>query len=369
MVQGFATSDGTARYRARFAHLHSAGFFRQVQEADQLWISSIGLGTYLGEADAATDAAYTEAVAQSLRSGIDLVDSAINYRNQRSERNIGAALKQLISQRELQRDEVVICTKAGYLTLDGDMPADPRAYFQNEYINTGILDPKQVVNMNCVAPDFLYDQLERSRKNLGLETVDVFYIHNPESQLSGGLSRNAFLARLKPSFQMLEEAVTARKIRFYGVATWNGFRMPVEAPDAMNLIDLVGMAREIAGENHHFRFIQMPFNLAMHEAWGFKNQAAGEDRLTIFDAAARLGVAVIGSASISQGNLAAGMPAFVKQKVGLQTDSANAIQFARSAPGITASLIGMSKKHHVIENIKVGAQPLMPREQWESLFG
>jgi len=369
MVSGFATKEGTTRIQERFPKLRAAGFFRQAQAAGGLWISSIGLGTYLGEPDAATDAGYTTAIAAALRSGINLLDSAINYRHQRSERNIGTALRQLISSGELPRDEVVVCTKAGYLTFDGDVPPDPSSYFRDEYVRSGILDPSQVVGMNCVAPEFLADQIERSRKNLDLETLDVFYIHNPESQLSAGLSRNEFLAKLKPAFMMLEDAVSAGKIRFYGAATWNGFRMPADAPDAMNLVDLVGMAREVGGENHHFRFIQMPFNLSMHEAWGFKNQEVGEQRLTVFDVAARLGVAVVGSATISQGNLIAGLPAFVKEKVGMESDSANAIQFARSAPGITASLIGMSRAQHVEENIKVGTRQLMSREQWESLFG
>src|SRR6267143_4608843 len=105
MLAGFATPEGTARYRERFPRFREAEHFRHpesVPGAGELWLSSIGLGTYLGEPDQATDAAYMEAISTALRSGINVLDTAINYRHQRSERNIGAALAQLIASGELQ---------------------------------------------------------------------------------------------------------------------------------------------------------------------------------------------------------------------------------------------------------------------------
>ena len=73
MLAGFATIEGTARYRDRFPQLRDAGHFRCPERASgggQLWLSSIGLGTYLGEPDDVTDSAYTEAIVTALRSGI-----------------------------------------------------------------------------------------------------------------------------------------------------------------------------------------------------------------------------------------------------------------------------------------------------------
>ena len=61
----------------------------------------------------------------------------------------------------------------------------PRAYFHREYVETGVLDPAELAGgMHCMSPAYLENQIERSRRNLGLETVDLFYIHNPESQLA-----------------------------------------------------------------------------------------------------------------------------------------------------------------------------------------
>src|SRR5512143_1450496 len=121
MIPGFATTEGTARYRERFPQLAAAGHFRrpeQVPGAGELWLPSIGLGTYLGEADEAGDQRYVAAISEALRSGINLLDTAINYRHQRSERNIRAALSKLMDA-GVRRDEIVVCTKAGYLSFDG----------------------------------------------------------------------------------------------------------------------------------------------------------------------------------------------------------------------------------------------------------
>ncbi len=371
MLPEHATAEGTGRYRDRFPHLRDAGHFRRpehVPGVEQLWLSSIGLGTYLGEPDDTTDQNYTEAILTALRSGINVLDTAINYRHQRSERNIGAALQQLIESGQLKRDEVLVCSKAGYLSFDGNMPADPRGYFAREYVEAGVLDPKQLAGgMHCMAPAYLENQIERSRKNLGLQTIDVFYVHNPESQLSD-VSREEFNHRLKAAFVMLEKQVKAGKLGSYGVATWSAFRVDENARDYMNLFELEEAARQAGGDRHHFRFVQLPFNLGMPEAYGLANQRAGKEQLPLLAAASRLGIAVIGSAALYQARLTHGLPDFVGRILGLKSDAENAIQFSRSAPGLTTSLIGMGRKEHVAANLKPALVPPTPEDDWKKLF-
>src|SRR5271155_2720714 len=123
-MTAFATTNGTTKYAARFASRAAAGHFREQQG---LWLSSIGIGTYLGEPDASTDQAYTDAIAAAVESGANVIDSAINYRLQRSERSVGAAVEEL-ARRGFAREELLICTKGGFLTPDGDMPADASEY-------------------------------------------------------------------------------------------------------------------------------------------------------------------------------------------------------------------------------------------------
>jgi aryl-alcohol dehydrogenase-like predicted oxidoreductase len=376
MLAGHATAEGTARYRDRFPQLHDAGHFRrpeQVPGVDQLWLSSIGLGTYLGEPDDVADRDYTEAIATALISGINVLDTAINYRHQRSERNIGAAVQQRIESGELKRDEILVCTKAGYLSFDGNLPADPRAYFIREYMESGIVDPKQLVGgMHCMAPAYLENQIERSRRNLGLETIDVFYLHNPESQLAE-ISREVFRQRIRDAFAMLEKLVKAGKICYYGMATWSAFRLAEASRDYISLAEVVELAHEVGGDQHRFRFIQLPFNLAMPEAYALANQAVTDQssrkqKQSLLSTAAQLGIAVIGSATLQQGQLTHGLPDFVGRILGLKSDAENAIQFSRSAPGITTSLVGMGHKERVAANLRPALVPPTPIADWNKLF-
>lgn len=359
-----ATKEGTTRYAQRFAGHAAAGHFRETQRME---LSSLGLGTYLGQPDEKTDAAYTAAAVAAVESGINVIDSAINYRFQRSERSIGAALQQLAT-KGFSREEIVLCTKGGYLTPDGSMPADPNQYFFREYIQQGIFSAKDLAaGSHCMTPQFLKDQLGRSLKNLGVECVDVYYLHNPETQLSE-IPKAEFLQRVRAAFEFLESAVEAGEIRFYGLATWNGFRQDPRARDAMQLAEIAQIAQEIAGGIHHFRFVQLPFNLGMPEALTLGNQMLRERARTPAEATADLDIAVIASASLLQGQVARNLPGFVAEAFGLENDAERALQFARSAPGITTALVGMSRVEHAKANARLVSVPPATVEDFSKLF-
>jgi aryl-alcohol dehydrogenase-like predicted oxidoreductase len=359
-----ATAIGTKRYAGRFTGRAAVGHFREVQD---FTVSSVGIGTYLGTPDAKIDAAYTAAVIAAVASGINCIDTAINYRFQRSERSIGDAIKQLAA-KGFSRDELVVCSKAGYLTPDVSMPADANEYFFREYIQPGIFLPKDIVaGGHCMTPAFLADQLNRSLRNLGLDCIDVYYLHNPETEL-GELSRPDFLERVRDAFIALESAVSAGKIQFYGMATWNGFRQDARARDAMQLPEIVQIARDIAGGKHHFRFVQLPFNLGMTEALTLGNQKIAGEAKTVVEAADELGLTVVASASLLQGQIARNLPDFVAAALGLENDAQRALQFARSAPGITAALVGMSHVDHVRENSQLVAVAPATEAQFAKLF-
>ncbi len=373
MKPGHATAEGTARYAQRFPQAASAGHFRRpewVKDVGELTLPSIGIGTYLGESDEAADRAYTAAITEALGSGVNLVDTAINYRQQRSERNIGAALGELISAGQLQRDEVLVCSKAGFLTVDGSQPSDPRDYFMKEYVEPGILDPDEIVGgMHCMAPRFLADQLERSRRNLDLETIDVYYVHNPETQLTE-IAPSQFVERLTAAFAALEDAVKEGKIRCYGVASWNAFRVEPGAQGYMPLEAVLHCAYNAGGEDHHLRFIQLPFNLAMPQAWSANNHQLDEkdEPVSALEFAHRVGIAAVGSGTLAQGQLTGELPEYIAQRLGMKTSAENAIQFARSSPGLISALIGMGRPEHVKANLGLINRPLAELEQWRSLF-
>jgi aryl-alcohol dehydrogenase-like predicted oxidoreductase len=366
MIAGHATAEGTARYAAQHAERLAPAHFREFPGGARA--SSIGLGTYLGREDAATDALYEKAVARALERGINVLDTAINYRHQRSERAIGRALAAGIARGAFGRDQVVVTTKGGYLAFDGEAPPDARAYFAATYVQPGIVRPGDVVGWHCMTPRFLADQLERSRANLGLETIDVYYVHNPETQLDE-VERAQVLGRLREAFGALEEAARMGKIRWYGTATWNGYRVVPQERGFLSLREVLAAARDAGGEGHHFRVIQLPYNLAMPEAFTLANQPADAGVVPVLRAAEHAGVYTMTSASMMQGQLARGLPPELGQALpGLATDAQRALQFARSTPGVGTALVGMKSVGHVEENAAVAATPPVPWEQFQRLF-
>ena len=346
MLPGRATPEGTARFRD--ASGAPAGHFRQA--LGDLWLSSLGIGTYLGRDDAATDALYAESVRRALQLGLNVIDTAINYRNQRSERAVGAALRESGQERE----GVLLCTKGGYLAFDGGRPHDARAWLEETLLKPGIAKADEIVaGCHCLSPRFLSDQLEHSRRNLRVDCIDVYYLHNPETQL-GEVPRAEFQRRLRGAFEMLERACSEGRIAWYGTATWNGYRLEPDEEEFLSIAEVVDAARDVAGERHRCRALQLPFNVEMDEAATMANQ--GER--TLLEAAAEAGMTVFASASVLQGRLTHDLPSSVREALrGVQTDAQRALQFARSTRGITCALVGMKTPAHVEENAAVSRIP------------
>lgn len=361
LLPGSASVAGTKRFRLRFADRYTDDFYRPVAG---VLASSIGLGTYLGECTDAEDARYAGAVGTALDHGINLLDCAINYRCQRSERAVGEALRQAIASGAVARDEVVLCSKAGYIPLDATAPETReayQAYVTREFYEPGLMTLEDVVaGGHCLAPAFLEHQIRRSRQNLGVGTVDVFYLHNPEQQLDV-VSPEMFRTIMREAFAVLEERVQAGEIGQYGCATWNGFRVAPGAKSHISLGDLVALAREVGGPDHHFRVIQLPINLAMPEALRGATQPVDGDRVVpLLQAAADLGMSVVASATLMQSQLTRGLPAALADAFpALRTDAQRAIAFVRSLPGVSTALVGMKSAAHVTENL--GAAARLPR--------
>jgi aryl-alcohol dehydrogenase-like predicted oxidoreductase len=365
---GYATPEGTARYAARLQGVVAEGHFREFQG---LKISSIGLGTYLGEHDARTDAEYQDAIVRAVALGCNLIDTAINYRFQQSERAIGQALASLFESGLVRRDELVIATKGGFIPFDGSPPQSQRefmGYIAQTFLQPGIIKPTDIVaGCHCITPAYLQHQLDTSLRNLGLESVDVYYVHNPETQLEE-IPRAEFMQRIRAAFQGLEGAVQMGKTRWYGTATWNGYRQPPDASDYLALGELVAAARDVKGETHHFQVIQLPHNLAMPEALTQQNQRVDDQMLSPLEAAQAFGVYVMCSASILQSRLTQGLPDVLGQVFHLETDAQRAIQFVRSSPGVGSALIGMKQIRHVEENLAVARVSPASLEQFMQLF-
>lgn len=359
-LPGRANPEATAAWAGRHA---TAGFYQRGW--DDLTVASVGLGTYLGEPDAATDAAYTAALRRYWQLGGNLVDSAINYRFQRSERVIGAALAAAVAAGEVEREAVVVCTKGGYLSFDGAWPADPQAWITATFLAPGLVTPDEIVDGHCMAPAYLRHQIAQSRQNLGVDCIDLYYLHNPEGQRAA-LGDDAFRNRLREAFATLEVAVAQGQIAAYGVATWDGFRAKPTEPEYLALDSVLEVARDVAGDRHHLRAIQLPVNFQMLEALGRANQPGGRSTL---QAAAEQGVRVLASAPLLQGRVLGRLPAALQAKFAPgMTDAQRALQLVRSLPGLTAALAGMARPAHVDDNLAVRAHPLLTADELKLFF-
>ena len=343
-----ATPAGTQKYRQRHQHDCAEGNFRQ---ANDLVFSSLGIGTYLGQPDEHTDTLVTNAIIESVRRGINLIDTAINYRYMHAETSVKQALIYLLEREIVAREELIICTKGGFLPHPERM-----SWFRQEYVhnsNFNISEPDCVAQCHCLHPEYLQDQLNRSLENLGIDTIDIYYIHNPETQLAE-VSAEVFSHRLSLAFAVMEKAVREGKIKAYGLATWSGFRVPPTASNHINLSSVKALAAQVALEGRdHFKFIQLPVNAAMREALVQPTQPIGEQLVSAIDAARHLGISVLASASLGQTQAFGQIPealisTFNQIKL---TPAQQALQFTRSCPGVLAALVGMKTPTHVAANL------------------
>ena len=199
-----ATTEGTRRFLER--SVGGTEFRRELPRG--LSVSALGIGTYLGDCTDAEDAAYVDAIGAAIAAGVNVIDTAVNYRCQRSERAVGRAMAACVAERVVTRDALVVCTKGGYVEFDGAPPASRQEYeawLERELFADGVVTREELVRGgHCIAPKFLARQLTRSRTNLGVEAVDLYYVHNPEEQLLG-VDRTTFRARLRAAFTLLEE--------------------------------------------------------------------------------------------------------------------------------------------------------------------
>ncbi len=360
MISGFATSEGTEKF-ADTSNANPLNF----KKIHNLTLSNVGIGTYLGNSDEKTDEVVKNAVKQSVLSGVNVIDTAINYRAQKAERSVGRAITELIQEEKITRDQIFLCTKNGYLTNDADVKQDFWEYVKNEYSQKGIISEGDVSSgYHCMTLSYLSDQLERSLRNLSVNCIDLLYLHNAVEGQINDISKDQFLKNLKLVFELYEQKRTEGKIKFYGMATWECFRVSGESPQYLSLEETVNMAKEVGGQDHGFRFIQLPFNMHYDQALLKKTQLFDGVSISILEAASKLGIGVFTSVPFMQGRLLAPgvMPEFNDMK-----PAHRALQFIRSSPGVLAPLVGQKSQEHVSENLEIMKIPPLTDDEFISL--
>ena len=281
---GRATAEGTARSSSRLApeaH-HRLG-------NTELTVSGIGFGGYR------VDDVHPEqraALELALRSGLNVIDTASNYADGRSERLVGEVLETLIDKGEIQREGVLVVSKVGYVQGQNQKLAAARKSLGKPF-------PEMVEYgeglWHCIHPDWLEDQLTRSLERLGLETLDVLLLHNPEYFLADAAKRGQgslvdaraeFYRRVQQSFAHLEREVARGRIAYYGVSS-NTAIGNADARDTTDFDRMLAAAEAAAPGAHHFRVLQVPLNLLESNA-----VFGGNGAPSVLTQAARSGVAL-----------------------------------------------------------------------------
>jgi aryl-alcohol dehydrogenase-like predicted oxidoreductase len=363
-VEGFATSEGTKNY-TEYA-MSQGRPISHFKSFDSLHLSSIGMGTYLGQPSEEDDQAVENAVFESVKSGaVNVIDTAINYRAMRSEKSIGRALLRLVKDKIILRDQIFISTKNGYITNDGDYPnIDVMEYIHRMYIQTDVITADDISSgYNIINPNYLAKCIDKSLMNMHVSSIDLVYIHNAFESWYQDVSREQFMEMLVKAFEVYEKYRAKNKIRYYGMATWTCFRVPPTSPEYLSLEQAVKCAESVGGKDHGFRFIQLPYNLAYSEALLLRNQSVGsEENLTILQAAEKLNIGIFTSIPLFQGRL---LRSQIPDYGGISDPIAKLVQIIRSSPSVIAPLIGQKKAEHVEENLKTANMPPLSEEEFK----
>jgi len=300
-LSGHATAQGTAAYAANMVGLSPSGSLAHGYTAGGstgLTVSRLGFGTYRVDTK---DPEHRQAFKQALAAGCNLIDTSTNYMDGDSERLVGAVLSELVKAGQLAREQVVVVSKIGYVQSQNLKLAEAREKAGRPYpdmvkYGDGI--------WHCLHPEFLADQLALSLDRLGLATLDVCLLHNPEYFLSEAAHRKerdllalreAFYDRLQRAFAYFETQVAAGRLQYYGVSS-NTVTSPADHPEATSLSRMLDAARAAAREanqsTHHFRWLQCPMNLFESGALLTGNTGAGGVQ-TVLELARHEGIAVL----------------------------------------------------------------------------
>lgn len=370
MIKGFATADGTLEYAQK--HSDTKEFFIK---HNGVVFSKLGLGTFNKEPYKEENYLfnYVDSIKSALQNGINFIDTAINYRYQQSEKEIGYILGEMIKNDEIKRENIIIASKGGFIPLEYPFPDNPYHWIRDNMLLPKLCTEADIeLDQHCISEKFLEYSLNKSLENLGLETIDIYFLHNPEIQL-GTKTKEDLLESIKKAFEVFEKAVNDGKIKSYGVATWNGFINDQGFIEYLSLGDIYDVAVSVAGDNHHFKYIQVPFNLAKTHIYTMPTQSHEDEDYTVVELAHKLGLGVISSSSLLQMNLFkksfnANVGYILDKDMQLTSDIQLALQFVRSTPNILSSLFASKNPEHVLHNLEISKIKATPKKLYDLMY-
>ncbi len=363
-----ATAENTLEFAKKFSHYKD--FYTQ---SNGLIFSKLGLGTFNKEPYKEENYVfhYIAGVKEAIKNGINLIDTASNYRYGQSEKEIGVALDELYNENEVKREDLIICSKGGFIQLDYPFPENPYTWIEENIISKKLATKDEIeLDQHCMTPDYLEWSCRKSIENLGVESLDIFYLHNPEMQILK-LGEKEFYKKIEKIFKRFEKLADEGLFKYYGVAVWNGFMSEIN--ENIEIEKLVECAKKAGGENHRFKYIQTPFNMGKTTAYTTQTQKVNGEKCTILQAAYRLGLGVISSSSLLQMNLfkksfTAETGVILDNSMTLKSDIQLALQFVRSTPGIVSGLFGSKVPVNIKQNCEISKIKAVPKSKYDLLY-
>ncbi len=260
-LPGHATAEGTRAYAARVSPVRGETAYGPFGDTG-LVVSRLGFGTYRVD-DRIKE--HADALTRAVGRGVNLVDTSTNYSDGHSERLVGRVLSELDRDGTVPRAAAIVVSKIGY--AQGENLELAQAHEE-----AGTPFPEMVKLgeelWHCIHPAWLEEQLERSLERLGIETLDVCLLHNPEYFLADAKARRVpldeardeFYRRVTQAFAHFEEEVKRGRLRYYGVSS-NTLGSARQDPEATDVERFVKAARDAGGDDHHFEVVQLPMNL------------------------------------------------------------------------------------------------------------
>jgi aryl-alcohol dehydrogenase-like predicted oxidoreductase len=340
-IKGFANLEDTKKY---FNNKDIDS--KHIRNTHWFYTLPMAIGTHLGDFSDEHSDLYVDAIIYGLEHGINFIDTAVNYRAMRSERDIGKVLKYLISEKKtIKREEIVISTKGGQIYGDYHLGVKPIDYLEKILIPNGILERKDVNivdnHRHTLVPSFYKTAIGLSKENLGIETIDIHYIHNPEISMYV-LGSELFYKQLEKLIGFYEEQVELGNIRFYGMATWDAFISDPGSRWYISLEKVMDIVKGVVGEKHHFKFIQLPYNKFNNLANIKTNQSLKGRYCTPIQVANELGLTVTISSPLNQSE-------------GLSKGALShgeLLKYVINTEGVYATMVGTKTREHLKENMR-----------------
>lgn len=232
---------------------------QKVRASPWLYLSNLGLELAGGEATDIADYKMERALATGVLQGINVIATTISDRDQRSEMNVGWALR-AVAKFNISRSDLFISSRAGFL------PRDP---FQSgslkwwEQLKKNGTNPENFVDNHCILPECLQRSLEKTLSNIGISTLDVLFLEMPAEAQLGKIKREEFISRLKVAFKFLEDRRRIGMVQSYGISTRDCLLRDPTDRLHLGLQEVVDIAKEVGGIDHGFRYIQVPVTAAL----------------------------------------------------------------------------------------------------------